>query len=49
MELIEILGWIALGFVPMLGVLEIASRKFAKTGKMVLRTELIGGESHIGI
>ena len=49
MELIEMLGWIALGFIPMLGALEIASRKFAKTRKTVLRTEIIGGESHIGI
>ena len=43
------LAWVALGFVPMLGVLEIASRRFAKTGRTVLRTEIVGGESYIGI
>jgi hypothetical protein len=49
MELIEMLGWVALGFVPMFGILEIASRKLAKTGRTVSRTEIVGSESHIGI
>jgi hypothetical protein len=40
MELIEIVGWIALGFVPMLGGLEITSRKLQNRGKIVLRTYL---------
>jgi hypothetical protein len=40
MELIEIIGWIALGFVPMLGDLEIVSRKVQNRGKIVLRTYL---------
>jgi hypothetical protein len=40
MELIEIIGWIALGFVPMLGGLEIVSRKVQNRGKIVLRTYL---------
>jgi hypothetical protein len=43
MELIEIIGWIALGFVPMLGGLEIVSRKVQNRGKIVLRTYLRGG------
>jgi hypothetical protein len=40
MELIEIIGWIALGFVPMLGGLEIVNRKVQNRGKIVLRTYL---------
>jgi hypothetical protein len=43
MEIIEIIGWIALGFVPMLGGLEIASRKLHDRGKMVLRTYIKDG------
>jgi hypothetical protein len=44
MEIIEMFGWIVLGFVPMLGGLEIASRKFGHTGKIVLRSAVVGGE-----
>jgi hypothetical protein len=44
MEIIEMVGWIVLGFVPMLGGLEIASRKFGHTGKIVLRSAMVGGE-----
>jgi hypothetical protein len=49
MELIEIIGWIALGFVPMLGGLEIVSRKLQNRGKIVLRTYLRGGGDPNGI
>jgi len=51
MEIIEMLGWIALGFVPMLGALEITSRNIRKTrtDTKVLRKEIIGGETLIGI
>jgi hypothetical protein len=49
MELIEIIGWIALGFVPMLGGLEIVSRKVQKRGNIVLRTYLRGGGDPNGI
>jgi hypothetical protein len=49
MELIEMIGWIVLGFVPMLGGLELVSRKLRHKGKIVLRTEMRGGEYLIGI
>jgi hypothetical protein len=49
MELIEIIGWIALGFVPMLGGLEIVSRKVQNRGKIVLRTYQRGGRDPNGI
>jgi hypothetical protein len=49
MELIEIIGWIALGFVPMLGGLEVASRKLQNRGKIVLRTYAKGGGDPNGI
>ena len=43
------IGWIVLGFVPMLGGLNLASRKLTHRGKIVLRTEMKGGEYLIGI
>jgi hypothetical protein len=49
MEIIGMLGWIVLGFLPMLGGLELASRKFGRTGKVVLRTTVMGGEIPTGI
>jgi hypothetical protein len=49
MELIEIIGWIALGFVPMLGGLEIVSRKVHDRGKLVLRPYVKGGSHPYGI
>lgn len=49
MELIEIIGWLALGFVPMLVGLEIASRKMHDRGRMVLRTYIKYGEAHHGL
>ena len=49
MELIQIIGWIALGFVPMLGGLEIASRKLQYRDKIVLRTYIKGGGDRNGI
>jgi hypothetical protein len=49
MELIEMIGWIVLGFVPMLGGLELVGRKLTHKGKIVLRTERRGGEYLIGI
>jgi hypothetical protein len=49
MELIELVGWIALGFVPMLGGLEIASRKLQNRAKTVLRTYIRGGGDPNGI
>jgi hypothetical protein len=44
MEIIEMLGWIVLGFVPMLGGLQLASRKFGHAGKIVMKARMIGGE-----
>jgi hypothetical protein len=44
MEIIEIVGWIVLGFVPMIGGLELASRKFGHAGKIVMKARMIGGE-----
>ena len=49
MELIEMIGWIVLGFVPILGGLELVSRKLTHAGKIVLGTEMRGGEYLIGI
>jgi hypothetical protein len=49
MELIEIIGWIALGFVPMLGGLEVVSRKVHDRGKLVLRTYIRGGGHPYGV
>jgi hypothetical protein len=49
MELIEIIGWIVLGFVPMFGGLELVSRKLKDTGKIVLRIDFRGGEQLIGV
>jgi hypothetical protein len=50
MELIEMLGWVVLGFVSTLGGLEFMARKLADRGKMILRTDLrVGGGELIGI
>jgi len=49
MELIEIIAWVVIGFVPMFGGLELASRKLRNTGRMVLRADIRGGEYLIGI
>jgi hypothetical protein len=49
MELIEMIGWVVVGFVPMLEGLELVSRKLRHREKIVLRTEMRGGESLIGI
>ena len=43
------IGWVVIGFVPMLGVLELVSRKLRHRKKIVLRTEMRGGEYLIGI
>ena len=43
------IGWVVVGFVPMLGGLELVSRKLRHKGKIVLRTEMRGGEYLIGI
>ncbi len=37
------IAWIMMGFVPMLGGLELTSRKLRNSGKMALRTEIRGG------
>jgi hypothetical protein len=52
MELIEIIGWIALGFIPAFGGLEIAGKKMLsrKAGKtVVLNMHGRGGETAIGL
>jgi hypothetical protein len=49
MELIEMIVWVVLGFFPTLGGLVLASRKLRKAGRMVLRTDVRGGEYLIGI
>jgi hypothetical protein len=49
MELIEMIGWVVMGFAPMLGGLELASRKLRHREKIVLRTEMRGGEYPLGI
>jgi len=49
MELIEMIAWVVSGFVPMLGGLELVSRKLRHREKIVLRTEMRGEEYLIGI
>ncbi|HET7242291.1 MAG TPA: hypothetical protein VFI64_03025 [Nitrososphaeraceae archaeon] len=49
MELIEMIGWVVAGFVPMLGGLELANRKLRHREKIVLRTEMRRGEYLSGI
>jgi hypothetical protein len=49
MELIEIIGWIVLGFVPMFAGLEIVSSKLKDRGKIALRIDIRGGEQLIGL
>jgi len=49
MELIEMIAWVLIGFVPMFGGLELASRKLRNTGRMMLRTNIRGGKYQIGI
>jgi ABC-type enterochelin transport system permease subunit len=49
MELIEMIAWIVLSFIALLGGLVLVSWKFRHTGKIVLRTEMRGGEYLIGL
>lgn len=49
MELIKIIGWVVLGFVRIFGRLELVSRKLKDRGKIVLRTDLRGGEEFIDV
>ena len=43
------IGWVVVGFVPMLGGLELVSRKLRHREKIVLRTQMRGGEYLTGI
>ena len=43
------IGWVVVGFVPMLGGLELVSRKLRHREKIVLGTEMRGGEYPLGI
>ena len=43
------IGWVVMGFVPMLGGLELVNRKLGKREKIVTRTEMNGGKYPIGI
>jgi len=45
MELIEMIAWVLMGFVPTLGGLELASRKLRNAGRMVLRTDIGGRQA----
>jgi len=49
MEFIEMIGWVVMGFVPMLGGLELVNRKLGKREKIVTRTEMSRGKYPIGI
>jgi hypothetical protein len=49
MELIEMIAWVAIGFGPVFGGLELASRKLRYASRMALKTDIKGGESQIGI
>jgi hypothetical protein len=46
MELIEMIAWIMMGFVPMFGALELTSRKLRNTGRIALRK---GEEDLVGV
>ncbi len=43
------IGWVVMGFVPLLGGLELVSRKLRHREKIFLKTQMRGGESLIGI
>ena len=43
------IGWVVVGFVPMMGGLELASRKLRHREKIVLKTVMRGGEYSLGI
>ena len=43
------IGWVVMGFVPMLGRLELVSRKMGHKEKIVLRTEMRRGGYPFGI
>ena len=43
------IGWVVMGFVPMLGGLESVGRKLRHREKIVLRTEMRGGEHLVGM
>jgi hypothetical protein len=44
MELIEIIVWVLIGFVPTFGGLELASRKLRHASKIGLKTDFVGGD-----
>ena len=49
MEIMEMIGWIALGFIPVFGGPEDISRKLRWRDKTVLRTTFRLGEEAIGL
>jgi hypothetical protein len=51
MEIIEMIGWIALGFSPMFAALEIVGKKLPsrKAARMVVLKSEKGGDTTIGL
>jgi hypothetical protein len=47
MELLQIVGWIALGFIPTYGMLEIINRKLSTKKRLHGLSVLSGGEKTI--
>jgi hypothetical protein len=44
MELIEMIAWVVIGFGPMFGALEIASKKLVNVDRMTLKIDVRGGD-----
>jgi hypothetical protein len=49
MELIEMIGWIGIGFVPMLAGLQVISKTRKRFNRASYGMDLMGGEKVIGI
>jgi hypothetical protein len=44
MELIEMIAWVVIGFGPMFGALEIASKKLVNVDRITLKIDVRGGD-----
>jgi hypothetical protein len=44
MELIEMVAWVVIGFGPMFGALDIASKKQVNVDRMALKIDVRGGD-----
>ena len=44
MELIKMIAWVVMGFIPAFGALEIASRNLVNVDRMELKINILGGD-----